>query len=495
MLVDTVENYDTQKVEFLKNLREKTIKNISTREDPKKIYSFLWKCWILSIEEKTKEIYIWVPNEFIQSQVKKFFKKELEASIQEVYSDWFKIKIAVYSKFQSWKHKLQINIQKILGTNNKKNTPPENIDKKTKEKLKNFFGILFDQRYKFENFVVWWSNQLAYSASKKISESPWKVYNPFFIYWDVWLGKTHLLQAIWNYIMKTQNEKTIVYLPSTKLIDEIVEAIRKNTLSNLMKKLEQVDVLIIDDIQFLANKEKTQEIFHNIFNDFHINQKQIIISSDRPPKELDLLEARLKSRFALWLVTDVKKPDFETRLAIIHSKLREKWEQLDQSLCETLAKNIQDNIREIEWAINLIMTRKNLLEQEIWEKDIFEALQTLWYNIDKSEQQQVNIINAENKNTKNTKSFWKIVEYVSNYYDIWIFDIKWESRKKEVSMARQMLMYIAKEHFWWTLEKIWDYFGWKNHATVIYAINNFKKLLKNNKQAYNDYQNIIQDFK
>ncbi|UFX83447.1 chromosomal replication initiator protein DnaA [Candidatus Absconditicoccus praedator] len=495
MLVDTVENYDTQKVEFLKNLREKTIKNISTREDPKKIYSFLGKCGILSIEEKTKEIYIGVPNEFIQSQVKKFFKKELEASIQEVYSDGFKIKIAVYSKFQSGKHKLQINIQKILGTNNKKNTPPENIDKKTKEKLKNFFGILFDQRYKFENFVVGGSNQLAYSASKKISESPGKVYNPFFIYGDVGLGKTHLLQAIGNYIMKTQNEKTIVYLPSTKLIDEIVEAIRKNTLSNLMKKLEQVDVLIIDDIQFLANKEKTQEIFHNIFNDFHINQKQIIISSDRPPKELDLLEARLKSRFALGLVTDVKKPDFETRLAIIHSKLREKGEQLDQSLCETLAKNIQDNIREIEGAINLIMTRKNLLEQEIGEKDIFEALQTLGYNIDKSEQQQVNIINAENKNTKNTKSFGKIVEYVSNYYDIGIFDIKGESRKKEVSMARQMLMYIAKEHFGWTLEKIGDYFGGKNHATVIYAINNFKKLLKNNKQAYNDYQNIIQDFK
>lgn len=156
------------------------------------------------------------------------------------------------------------------------------------------------------------------------------------------------MQAIGNDIMKKYPDKVVVYLPVTKLIDEIVTAIKNNKLPNVLKKFDDVDVLLIDDVQFLADKEKTQEIFHNIFNDFHLKQKQIILSSDRPPKELVHIEPRLKSRFALGLVADVKQPDFETRIAILQSKLMSKGEDMDFHLLEIIAKYIKENVRELE---------------------------------------------------------------------------------------------------------------------------------------------------
>lgn len=492
MLFDLIDNYDKDKKQFLIDLWEKIVKNLARENDMKKILSFLNKCWILGIDEKDKVVYIWVPNEFVATQVKKFFKKNLDSTIQEIYNPHFKIKITIYEKFQSWRHSLQINMQKLLWI--EWNDKEKILDKPTKKQLSDYLWILFDPKYKFENFIVWSSNQLWYSASKQVSEKPWLVYNPLFVYGNVWLWKTHLLQAIWNYIINNHKEKVVVYLPTTKLIDEIVDAIRTNKLTNLMKKLEEVDVLILDDIQFLAEKEKTQEIFHNIFNDFHMRKKQIIISSDRPPKELNLLEARLRSRFALWLVIDIKKPDFETRSAILKSKLREKWESIDSDYISIIAKHVTNNIRELEWALNIIMTKKNLLGKEIGEIDIIESLETLWYNIKNWNWVNINKIEeAGNKNIRSKDTFSNILEFVSNYYNVSIYDLKWDSRKKEVSLARQMLMYIAKKYFEWTLERIWDYFWWKNHATVIYAINNFEKLMKHNKKIQNDFSIIVEE--
>ena len=189
---------------------------------------------------------------------------------------------------------------------------------------------------------------IAFSAAKAVAEQPGSAYNPLFLYGNVGLGKTHLMQSIGNEIMERYPDKVVVYFPATKLIDEIISATRTNKLSNLYKKFEGVDVLMIDDIQFLAEKEKTQEIFHTIFNDFQSQKKQVILSSDRPPKELLHIEPRLKSRFALGLVADIKSPDFETRIAILQTKLAAKGESLDTHLLEVIAKYIKDNVRELE---------------------------------------------------------------------------------------------------------------------------------------------------
>ena len=292
------------------------------------------------------------------------------------------------------------------------------------------------------------------------------------------------MQAIWNEIIQNNPDKVIIYLPATKLVDEIVWSLQHNKMSTLMRKFEDVDALLIDDIQFLAWKDKTQEIFHNIFNDFQVKKKQIIISSDRPPKELTQIEPRLKTRFAYGLVADIQAPDYETRIAILQSKLEIKQETIEPELLGIIAQNITSNVRELEWALNTLLTRKKLSWKDILsEDDVYACLQTLWYSA-----RPTNIWNPNDRNWKSKRSFDTIVEMVANYYSISVAELKSDSRKKEITTARQILMLIAKKHFRRTLEKIWMYFGGKNHATAIYAISNIEKKLKTDEDIQQDYQ-------
>jgi len=303
------------------------------------------------------------------------------------------------------------------------------------------------------------------------------------------LGKTHIMQAIGNYIISKFPNKVVIYLPTSKLIDEIVLSIRKNKLGQLMSKLDQVDVLLLDDIQFIAQKEKTQEIFHNIFNDFHTKKKQIVITSDRPPKELNDIAERLKSRFSIGLVTDIQSPDFETRIAILKAKADLKDFNITDHYLEIIAKHIITNVRELEGALNIIITKQKITNKETDENDIYGCLKTLGYNTDKY--RQTISPTSENTHAIPIANFTDIVSKVADYYQLTPNDIKSESRKKEVSQARQILMLIAKKEFNRTLERIGTYFGGKNHATVIYAIKNIEDKIKTDQYVSKDYETIM----
>lgn len=255
------------------------------------------------------------------TQVKKFFGKHLKETIKDVYNPQFDTKFIVYTPFNNGGD-LTTDLKRLLKL--KENKKEHTIEPKIKNKLSHFFGILFDPIFSFENFVAGANNNFAFSAAKAVSENPGTAYNPLFLYGNVGLGKTHLMQAIGNKIMANNPDKAVIYLPTSKLIDEIVESLKKNKLNNLLAKFNDIDVLLLDDVQFLSGKDKTQEIFHNIFNDFHMKKKQVILSGDRPPKELINIEPRLKSRFGLGIVVDIKSPDFETRIAILQSKLETK---------------------------------------------------------------------------------------------------------------------------------------------------------------------------
>jgi len=494
MFENIIENYDDKKIEYLKNIWEKIIEKLVLQEDKKKILSFLNKSWIVQIDEKSQKIYIWLPNEFFLVQVKKIFQTSLNKVIKDIYNPAFSIAFIVYDKFQSWKDPLQLNLTKLLWT--KKIKEQEVIEKTGKKadnenSFSNFTKNNIDYNYRFDNFVVWRSSQLAYSSAYAVAENLWKVHNPLFIYGWVWLWKTHLLHAIWNYVKDHYPKKKVLYMQTTNLIDDIVESIRKNKVNSFVKQFKDIDILIFDDIQFLQDKERTQEIFHNIFNDFYTDKKQIVLTSDRPPKELVTLQARLRSRFAWWFVVDIKQPDFETKLAILQKKLIEKWEDIIfMWYLEIIAKAITSNVRELEWALNLLITKRKMY-WDLKEQDVYDTIETLWYK--KSKINNINTDTASRQNTKSNKNFAEIVEYVANYYDIPLNDIKWKSRRKEVSIARQMLMTIWKIYFNWTLEKIWDYFWWKNHASVLYSINTFERYLKNDKKIYNDYMIILEE--
>lgn len=480
MLFDMIQNYDNEKKQFLVSLREKILHQLEKEYDSKKILSFLGKCWIIWIEEKDQLIHIGVPNEFVTTQVKKFFWKGINDAIQEIYHPHFKHKIHIYTPFQTGNHPLQINLSKTLHI---ETLPTKKIDSETKITLTDHFGILFDPKFQFNNFIVGGNNTFAFSGAKAIAEKPGQIYNPFFIYGHVGLGKTHLMQAIGNYSIENHPKKVVAYLPTSKLIDEVIESIKKNKMTSFLKKFDDVDILILDDIQFLAEKDKTQEIFHNLFNDFVSKKKQIIMSADCSPRDLGNIEARLKTRFASGLVADIGNPDFETRLAILQSKCKEKGESIERPLLEIIAKHIKDNVRELEGVLNVLITKKKLTGQDIGDEDITNALKTMGIRFESS---QNNHAILEQSNQRSANNFGKVVEAVASFYNISINDLKGENRKKEVSLARQMLMMIAKKDFNRTLEKIWDYFGWKNHATVIYAINTFEKQCKKDETLRRD---------
>ena len=487
MLIDIVDQYNSEKKQYLKDLRTQVILQLSTQQDHKKIVAFLSKAWIINIEDNEKKVYIWFSNDFVLAQAKKIFNKSLKESIQTVYNPQYTVEYTIYPPFSNGSD-LLINLWDLLNIKATEKKKSEPISKSLKDELYDYFGILFDPSFRFDNFIAWANNQFAFSAAKAVAENPWNAYNPLFIYWNVWLGKTHLMQAIWNEIIQNNPDKVIIYLPATKLVDEIVWALQHNKMSTLMRKFDDVDALLIDDIQFLADKDKTQEIFHNIFNDFQSKKKQIIISSDRPPKELLHIEPRLKTRFALWLVADIHAPDYETRIAILKSKLEIKQESIESELLAIIAQHITSNVRELEWALNILLTRKKLSWNEITEDDVYACLQTLGY----STQHHMSTFDAVNQNWKSQKNFDTIVEMVANYYSISVAELKSDSRKKEITTARQILMLIAKKHFRRTLEKIWMYFGWKNHATAIYAISNIEKKLKADEVIQHDYNVFIE---
>jgi len=489
MLFDVIENYDEKKIDYLKNLWEKIIEKLLLYEDKKKVLSFLNKAWIIGIDEKNQKIYVWLSNEFFVAQVKKIFQKTLNKIVKQIYNHSFSVTFVVYNKFTTWKHPLQLNLTKFINTKEKKDKKIVNNTKHNA--LKWFSWNNIDYIYRFDNFVVGGNNQLAYSAAYAVVKNLWKLHNPLFIYGWVWLWKTHLLQAIGNYVKEHYHDKTILYMQTTNLIDDIVESIRKNRVNTLVKQFKDIDIIMFDDIQFLADKERTQEIFHNIFNDFYTSKKQIVLTSDRPPKELVMLEARLRSRFVWWFVADIRYPDLETRIAILQKKLIEKGEDdISIKFLEIIAKSITNNVRELEWALNLLITKRKMF-WKITEQDIYDTLEILWYK--KSKSHDIALENAYRYNTKSKKNFSEIVEYVANYYDISVAEIKWKSRRKEISIARQMLMMIWKKYFNWTLEKIWDYFWWKNHASVLYSIKTFERLLKNDRKIYNDYMIILDE--
>ncbi len=487
MLIDMVEQYDEEKKALFRGVWERTLLHLAQQQDHKKILSFLCKVGIIDIDEHDKIVVFGVPNEFVLTQAKKFFSKALKESVNEVYNEQFSIKFVVYSKF-STSNDLLLDLKKVLNIKETKHSEFTVEKKSIKKELSEFFGILFDPKFTFDTFVVWATNNIAFSAAKAVTAQPWQAYNPLFLYGSVGLGKTHLMQAIGNDIMARYPEKVVVYLPTSKLIDEIVTAIKSNKLTNVLKKFDDVDVLLIDDVQFLADKDKTQEIFHNIFNDFQLKNKQIILSSDRPPRELVHIEPRLKSRFALGLVADIKSPDFETRIAILQSKLMSKGEDMDFNLLEVIAKHIKENVRELEWALNILLSRKAIMHKEIEQKDVYECLRTLGYVVEQSSDATETAIQS---NSKSTKNFDALVAMVAQYYGISVQELKSESRKKEITNARQILMLLAKKYFTWTLERIGDHFGGKGHATVIYAINNIEKKVKQDQDMAHDYEVFV----
>jgi chromosomal replication initiator protein len=336
-----------------------------------------------------------------------------------------------------------------------------------------------NKNYSFDNFVEGDCNRLARAASFAVAQKPSTTsFNPLMIYGGVGLGKTHLVQAIGNFIeLHAETRKFVLYVSSEKFTSQFINAIRENSLQDFMAFYMQVDVLILDDVQFLSGKEKTQETFFHIFNHLHQSGKQIVMTSDRPPRELSGMEDRLLSRFKWGLTADIQAPDLETRIAIIQNKLEEEKAEMDDAVVEHLAHSIDSNVRELEGVVISLIADAALTRRKI-------DLDMARFRIKSIVEENHKIISIE-----------KIIEEVTNYYKIKVSDIKGKTRLREVVLPRQIAMYIAKEFTPLSLKAIGYHFGGRDHSTVIHAIQTVNDLIDIDRELAASVKELKDKFK
>lgn len=327
-------------------------------------------------------------------------------------------------------------------------------------------------KYTFDNFIVGPFNEFAHAAATAITKNPGTAYNPFFVYGGVGLGKTHILQAVGNRVSESFKRKKIKYVSSERFISGIVNAIKTQTIEQFKNTYKDFDVLIVDDVQFLAGKEKCQEEFFHLFNILYENNKQIIISSDRPPKSIASLEERLRSRFEGGMITDISPPDTESRMAILKQKIQDKKSILDDLVLEYLASNIQKNIRELEGALNHLIAWQELNSQKV--------------NLNIAKQVLKKTINP----TAQRINFQKVVKSVAHFYNLEEKELYQSSRKKEFVKPRQVAMYILRSEMRSSYPFIGKKFGGRDHTTAIYACEKISKEIEKDEQLLEELELI-----
>ncbi|WP_332692417.1 chromosomal replication initiator protein DnaA [Halalkalibacter lacteus] len=354
---------------------------------------------------------------------------------------------------------------------------PEPVPKKqeTQEVTSaNMSKTMLNDKYMFDTFVIGSGNRFAHAASLAVAEAPAKAYNPLFIYGGVGLGKTHLMHAIGHYVMDHNPNAKVVYLSSEKFTNEFINSIRDNKAVHFRNKYRNVDVLLIDDIQFLAGKEQTQEEFFHTFNALHEESKQIVISSDRPPKEIPTLEDRLRSRFEWGLITDITPPDLETRIAILRKKAKAENLDIPNEVMLYIANQIDTNIRELEGALIRVVAYSSLINQDMNADLAAEALKDI---IPNSKPKILTIIDIQ--------------KLVGEHYHVKLEDFKAKKRTKSVAFPRQIAMYLSRELTDSSLPKIGSEFGGRDHTTVIHAHEKISKLLATDQELQEKVQELM----
>lgn len=329
-------------------------------------------------------------------------------------------------------------------------------------------------RYTFDNFVVGHGNRFAHAAALAVSESPGKAYNPLFLYGGVGLGKTHLMQAIGHHVFRVNPRAKVVYMTSEKFTNEVIDSIQHNTMGQFRNKYRGVDILMIDDIQFIAGKERTMEEFFHTFNTLYESSKQIIISNDRPPKEIEDIDDRLRTRFEWGLLADIQPPDFETRIAILKKKAELEEISVPDDVFSLIATKVSTNIRELEGALIRLIAHGSIENREIT-KDVAEELLRDFLSPSRG---------------KPPISIDLIKKVTSEYYSLKIDEMSSKTRTKEIATARQIAMYLCRELTSASLPKIGGAFGGRDHTTVMHACDKIKTLVKEDEEVADSLNTI-----
>lgn len=397
-------------------------------------------------------------NDFIISILKNRYISYLQFAFKSVLKDEYRVVLKSSDEYDK-------------PVDNSVSTQKTKVNKKILDKQK-----LFNPKFNFDNFVVGSSNKLAHAAALAVAESPSETYNPLFIYGGSGLGKTHLMHAIGIYLLEHNPSLNVLYVSSEMFTNELIKAIAEQKMNEFKMKYRKVDVLLVDDIQFLEGKENTQEEFFHTFNHLHVSGKQIIISSDKPPKDIETLEARLRTRFEWGLIADISSPDYETRMAILRKK-----EELDgleryhipDEVMQYIANNITSNIRELEGSLNKLIALANLENKPI---DIPLAAEALKDMI------------SPNNTREITPEL--IIEVVSDHFNVPAAELKGKKRNAEIVLPRQIVMYLCRKMTDTPLKTIGLILGGKDHASVSHGVKKIEHDVKTD-EALNNTVNII----
>jgi len=418
---------------------------------------------IISIDRE--DVVVGVPSGFAKEWLENKYHKFILKALQKICPQVKKVVYKICGDFKSPKRNISSKIKS-------EESSYEDFENNKKEDSSN---DNLNPRYTFDNFVVASNNELAYAACSAVSKKPGVVYNPLFIYGGVGLGKTHLLQSIGNELLRKDPKKKIKYASSEKFTNELISAISGKNTKPFKDLYRKIDVLIIDDIQFLAGKEKTQEEFFYTFNTLYEKNKQVVISSDRPPKAIPALEERLRSRFEGGMIADIGFPEYETRLAILMAKIKERDFEMPEESLNYVALHIQRNIRELEGALNRIIATCEL--------------DNSYPDIEKTTEILSQIISQPIKKATTPKD---ILKNVSSFYGVSLDDLKSKSRKNEIVKPRQIAMYLMRNEIKSSFPSIGSWLGGRDHTTAMHAHDKISKEIENDKTIEQEIRLIIE---
>jgi len=421
----------------------------------------------ISVDEKTGIMLIETYNDTSKSIINNRYINKIENAVEQVYGKNFHIKFMLSEDISKNSGNLDFDRQDPYITEVMKR--PGNDE------------LFLNPRYNFSTFVVGSNNELAYAAAQAVAKNPATEYNPLFLYGNSGLGKTHLMQAIGHYVLQNNPSKRVLYVSSEMFTNELVNAIQIKKMDEFRNKYRSIDVFMIDDIQFIEKKDRTQEELFHTFNTLYESSKQIVISSDRPPKEIETIDTRLQSRFEWGLPVDIQSPDFETRVAILKNKAEMEDITVTENLLEIvyiIADKITSNIRELEGALNRVIAHANLMNKPLSKETAKEVLTDVFETKDR--QVDIPLI-------KNT---------VCAHFNINVQEIDSSKRTKTLTIPRQIAMYLCREMTQTSLPKIGENFGKRDHTTVMHACEKVSKQLETDaelKKTINDLKSSILD--
>lgn len=456
---------------------------------------FTWFQYTAALKYENGIFIVGVSNVFTKESVENKFSDTVFALLQTHIPDIQSVQFDVDASLNDPMHPSRVELKPDPGKKARRVSGGKEVSFGSGLRSK-----ALQDKYKLDSFIAGRNNRLPHAACQAVASDPGGSYNPLFIYGSVGLGKTHLLQGTGNKILRNFSDSVVVYVTSEQFVNEVVEGIRMRRMNEIKQKYRRADVLIVDDIQFLGEKPSSQDEFFHTFNDLYDAGKQILLSSDRPPKELSMLDERLRSRCGMGMVTEVLQPEYETRLAILQNKCQEKGVFLDTDILSCIAYHIEESVRDLEGVLNAVIARVQFEKVQPTVAMALEAIKQLHRAVEIRDNfiatggafpaGSASAANSSGPRSVFTRDLDVLLSTVARYFRISKADIVSEDRRREVLFPRQLCMYLLRKELDEAYEKIGADFGGKNHSTVLHACNKVSKMLETDPRVMRDLMAI-----